>query len=152
MTDVPAQAVDVLTALEASVKSHSAFVSSCCDADWIDEDGRIAVRWLLSALREHRRRLRRAIRLWRTLSAADPVDGALVTATNELLDENRFFAPHIARWRSAAVGSLEIDRVSFWRHMAALAAANLHEAQKGCPTDPMSDAALQWTPVSRRTA
>jgi len=123
-----AQILDSLHALDDSVKAQSALLNSCCDADWLDGDSRMSARWLLSVLREHRRNLRRMSRVWRALTDADHIDGELVTATADLLDEHRSFRPHIEYWRTAAVTGIRSDRSRFWRDMIELAESNLCSA------------------------
>lgn len=86
------------------------------------------MRWLLSALREHRRNLRKMSRVWRALGVDDHIDGQLVAATADLLDEHRSFRPHIEYWRSAAVAGIRSDRSRFWRDMLDLAESNLRSA------------------------
>ena len=90
-----AEAVRVLHELNESTKAQQAFLNSCGDATWISDDERRAIRWLLSALIEHRRRVRITARMWRTLSPAESVGSELVSDTADLLDESRYFAPFI---------------------------------------------------------
>ncbi|CAN5327548.1 hypothetical protein BH11ACT7_BH11ACT7_11030 [soil metagenome] len=118
----------VLQELNDSIKAQQAFLNSCGDATWISEDERRAVRWLLSALIDHRRRVRVAARLWRTLQPHERVPLELVTETVELIDENRSFAPFIARWREAVVGRTRVERADLWRSMRELAESNLGHA------------------------
>jgi hypothetical protein len=61
-------AVRVFDELNESTKAQQAFRNSCCDATWISEEERRAIHWLLSALIDHRRRIRVTGRLWRTLN------------------------------------------------------------------------------------
>lgn len=123
-----AQILDSLHAIDDSVKAQSALLNSCCDADWLDEDSRTSARWLLSALREHRRNLRRMSRVWRALGVDDHIDGELVAATADLLDEHRSFRPYVEYWRVAAVTGIRSDRSRFWRDMLDLAESNLRSA------------------------
>lgn len=123
-----AQILDSLHTIDDSVKAQSALLNSCCDADWLDEDSRTSARWLLSALREHRRNLRKMSRVWRALGVGDHVDGDLVAATADLLDEHRSFRPHIEHWRAVAVAGIRSDRSRFWRDMLDLAESNLRSA------------------------
>lgn len=122
---VRAETVDVLADLNEAVKAQQAFLNSCADALWASADQRRAIRWLLAALIDHRRRIRAVLRLWRTLSASDPVERALVAETTELLDENRRFAPYVDAWRAVATGQLRSERQVFWHQMAELAQCNL---------------------------
>jgi hypothetical protein len=119
------EAVRALTELNESTKAQQAFLNSCGDATWISEDERQAIRWLLTALIEHRRRVRITARLWRTLTAAEPVGSELVSETVELLDESRYFAPFIAQWRSVVIGQTRVERKNFWHGMIELAQLNL---------------------------
>ena len=123
-----AQILDSLHAIDDSVKAQSALLNGCCDADWLDDDSRMSARWLLSALREHRRNMRKISRVWRALSGDDHIDGVLVAATADLLDEHRSFQPHIEHWRTAAVAGIRSDRSRFWRDMIDLAEWNLRSA------------------------
>ncbi|OPX09473.1 hypothetical protein [Mycobacterium sp. AT1] len=119
------EAVRVLQELNESTKAQQAFLNSCGDATWISDDERRAIRWLLSALVEHRRRVRITARMWRTLNATEPVGSELVSDTAELLDESRYFAPFIAQWRSVVIGHTRLERKRFWRSMIELAELNL---------------------------
>ncbi|TQR82723.1 hypothetical protein D8S82_30740 [Mycobacterium hodleri] len=119
------EAVRVLHELNESTKAQQAFLNSCGDATWISDDERRAIRWLLSALVEHRRRVRITARMWRTLSPAESVGSELVSDTAELLDESRYFAPFIDQWRSAVIGQTRLERKRFWRNMIELAEQNL---------------------------
>ncbi|CAN5306165.1 hypothetical protein BH09ACT8_BH09ACT8_25230 [soil metagenome] len=121
-------AVRVFEELNDSTKAQQAFLNSCNDATWISDDERRAVRWLLSALIDHRRRIRVTARLWRSLNAADPVPCELVTETTDLLDENRHFEPFIAQWRAVVIGRTRVERKDLWRSMIELAEANLHDS------------------------
>jgi hypothetical protein len=121
------EATRVLNELNESTKAQQAFLNSCSDATWITDEERRAIRWLLSALIEHRRRVRITVRLWRTLNPAEPVGSELVSETVDLLDENRYFAPFIAQWRAAVIGQTRVERTLFWRNMIELAQMNLHE-------------------------
>lgn len=123
-----AQILDSLRTIDDSVKAQSALLNGCCDAEWLDDDSRTSVRWLLSALREHRRNLRKMSRVWRALGVDDHIDGELVAATADLLDEHRSFRPHLEHWRAAAVAGIRSDRSRFWRDMLDLAEANLRSA------------------------
>lgn len=117
--------IDVLHDLEESIKGQTALLNGCCDADWIDEDARASVRWLLSALREHRRRVRQTARVWRTLAKDDSVHDELVSVTEEILDEHRYFRPYVENWRMATVAGIRSDRQAFWNDVMQLAQANL---------------------------
>lgn len=119
------EAVRVLHELNESTKAQQAFLNSCGDATWITDDERRAIRWLLSALVEHRRRVRITARMWRTLSPAESVGSELVSDTAELLDESRYFAPFIDQWRSVVIEQTRLDRKRFWRSMIELAELNL---------------------------
>jgi len=120
-----AEAVRVLHELNESTKAQQAFLNSCGDATWISDDERRAIRWLLSALVEHRRRVRITARMWRTLSPAESVGSELVSDTAELLDESRDFAPFIDQLRSVVIGQTRLERKLFWRSMIELAEQNL---------------------------
>jgi hypothetical protein len=120
-----AEAGRVLDELNESTKAQQAFLNSCGDATWISDDERRAIRWLLSALIDHRRRVRITARLWRTLNPAEPVGCELVAETAELLDESHHFAPFIAQWREAVIGQTRMERKRFWRSMIELAELNL---------------------------
>ncbi len=126
---MPAEAIRVLEELNELTKAQQSFLNSCGDATWISDDDRRAIRWLLAALVDHRRRVRTATRLWRTLSREEPVARSLVTETADLLDENGYFAPFIAQWRAVVVGRTRVDRTTFWRSMIELAELNLSEAR-----------------------
>ena len=119
------EAVRVLHDLNESTKAQQAFLNSCGDATWISDDERRAIRWLLSALVEHRRRVRITVRMWRTLSPTESVGSELVSDTADLLDESRYFAPFIDEWRSAVIGQTRLERKRFWRNMIELAEQNL---------------------------
>lgn len=119
------EAVRVLHELNESTKAQQAFLNSCGDATWISDDERRAIRWLLSALVEHRRRVRITVRMWRTLSPTESVGSELVSDTADLLDESRYFAPFIDEWRSAVIGQTRLERKRFWRNMIELAEQNL---------------------------
>ncbi|MCW2511782.1 MAG: hypothetical protein JWR11_824 [Mycobacterium sp.] len=129
-----AEAVRVLHELNESTKAQQAFLNSCGDATWITDDERRAIRWLLSALVEHRRRVRITARMWRTLSPDESVGSELVSDTAELLDESRYFAPFIDQWRSVVIGQTRLDRKRFWRSMIELAELNLgdRDAAESC--------------------
>lgn len=122
-------AVRVFAELNESTKAQQAFLNSCSDTVWMSDDERHAIRWLLSALVDHRRRIRVTGRLWRTLIATEPVPCDLVTQTTELLEENRHFAPFISRWRSVVVGRTRMERNDLWRSMIELAEMNLAGAR-----------------------
>lgn len=128
------EAVRVLHELNESTKAQQAFLNSCGDATWITDDERRAIRWLLSALVEHRRRVRITARMWRTLSPAESVGSELVSDTAELLDESRYFAPFIDQWRSVVIEQTRLDRKRFWRSMIELAELNLgdRDAAESC--------------------
>jgi hypothetical protein len=121
------EAARVLHELNESTKAQQAFLNSCGDATWISDDERRAIRWLLSALIEHRRRVRITARLWRTLSPAEAVGSELVSETVDLLDESRYFTPFIAQWRAVVLGHTRVERKNFWRSMIELAQLNLEE-------------------------
>ncbi|WP_178358839.1 hypothetical protein [Mycolicibacterium hippocampi] len=128
-------AVRVFGELNDSAKAQQALLNSCGEAAWITDEERRAIRWLLSALIEHRRRIRVTARLWRSLNPEEPVPCALVTETTELLDEHRHFEPFIARWRAVVINRARIDRTEFWRSMIELAELNLDlasEAEEPC--------------------
>ena len=122
---IQTEAVRVLDDLNETTKSRQAFLKSCGDAAWLGDDERRAIRWVLSALVEHRRRLRATARMWRALGVDEPADRALVAITGDLLDEDRYFAPIVAQWREAVVGRIYLERNTFWRSMIELAEANL---------------------------
>lgn len=128
------EAVRVLRELNESTKAQQAFLNSCGDATWISDDERRAIRWLLSALVEHRRRVRITARMWRTLSPTESVGSELVSDTADLLDESRYFAPFIDQWRSAVIGQTRLERKRFWRNMIELAEQNLggRDAAESC--------------------
>ena len=128
------EAVRVLHELNESTKAQQAFLNSCGDATWITDDERRAIRWLLSALVEHRRRVRITARMWRTLSPTESVGSELVSDTAELLDESRYFAPFIDQWRSVVIGQTRLERKRFWRSMIELAELNLgdRDAAESC--------------------
>lgn len=128
------EAVRVLHDLNESTKAQQAFLNSCGDATWISDDERRAIRWLLSALVEHRRRVRITARMWRTLSPTESVGSELVSDTADLLDESRYFAPFIDQWRSAVIGQTRLERKRFWRNMIELAEQNLgdRDAAESC--------------------
>lgn len=117
----------VLCELNHSIKAQQAFLNSCGDATWMSEEERRVVRWLLSALIDHRRRVRITARLWCALHPNEPVPSALVTETVELIDENRRFVPHIAQWRAIVVGRNRVERADLWRSMLELAESNLDQ-------------------------
>lgn len=121
-------AVRVFEELNDTTKAQQAFLNSCNDATWISDEERHAVRWLLAALIEHRRRIRVTARLWRSLHSAEPVPCELVTETTDLLDENRHFGPFIAQWRAVVIGRTRMERKDFWRSMIELAELNLHDS------------------------
>lgn len=127
------EAARVLLELNESTKAQQAFLNSCCDATWISDDERRAIRWLLSALIEHRRRVRITARLWRSLSPSEPVGRELVSETADLLDESQYFTPFIAQWREVVIGRTRVDRKTFWRNMIALAEQNLRERDAAEP-------------------
>jgi len=128
VTQMRAEAVRVLHELNESTKAQQAFLNSCGDATWIGDDERRAIRWLLSALVDHRRRVRITARLWRTLNPAEPVGGDLVADTVALLDENQSFTPLLAQWRAIVIGQTRLERTSFWRHLIEIAELNLEES------------------------
>jgi len=128
-----AEAVRVLHELNESTKAQQAFLNSCGDATWISDDERRAIRWLLSALVEHRRRVRITARMWRTLSPAESVGSELVSDTAELLDERRYFAPFIDQLRSVVIGQTRLERKRFWRSMIELAELNLGDTDAAEP-------------------
>ncbi|MHA3023457.1 hypothetical protein ACXPWS_24715 [Mycobacterium sp. BMJ-28] len=130
---IQAETVRVLDDLSETTKSQQAFLKSCGDAAWIGDDERRAIRWLLSALVEHRRRLRTTARMWRTMGHDEPAGRVLVAVTADLLDENRTFGPFVAQWREAVVANLTLDRKIFWRSMIELAEANLADAVHRTP-------------------
>lgn len=119
------EAIRVLHELNESTKAQQAFLNSCGDATWISDDERRAIRWLLSALVEHRRRVRIIARMWRTLNPDESAGSELVSDTAELLDESRYFAPFIDQWRSVVIGQTRLERKRFWRSMIELAELNL---------------------------
>jgi hypothetical protein len=128
-------AVRVFDELNESTKAQQALLNSCGDATWIGDEERRAIHWLLSALIDHRRRIRVTGRLWRTLNPDEPVPCALVTETTELLDENRHFAPFIAQWRAVVIGRTRSERKEFWRSMIELAEMNLgavRDSEESC--------------------
>ena len=127
---VRGEAVRVLTALGESTKAQQAFLNSCFDATWIGDDERSAIRWLLAALIDHRRRVRVAIRLWRTLNAGEPASRGLVTETADLIDENRHFTPLMSQWRTVVLGQTRLERNAFWRRMIELAELNIEESRE----------------------
>lgn len=133
MTDMRVEAVRVLHELNESTKAQQAFLNSCGDATWITDDERRAIRWLLSALVEHRRRVRITARMWRTLSPTESVGSELVSDTAELLDESRYFAPFIDQWRSVVIGQTRLERKRFWRSMIELAELNLGDRDAAEP-------------------
>ena len=120
-----AQIIGSLDDISESAKSQQALLNSCSDATWITDEERGAVRWLLSALIEHRRRVRVIARLWRTLGPDEPVGGALAAETAELIDENAHFRPFIEQWRSVVTERTRLERQAFWRQMIELAELNL---------------------------
>jgi hypothetical protein len=123
-------AVRVLDELHQAAKAQQAFLNSCGDATWISDDERRAIRWLLSALIDHRRRLRVTARLWKTLNPNEPVACALVTETTELMDENRSFTPFIAQWRAVVVERTRTERYDLWHRMIELAQSNLGQTTR----------------------
>jgi hypothetical protein len=128
-------AVRVFEELNDTTKAQQAFLNSCNDATWISDEERRAIRWLLAAVIDHRRRIRVTARLWRSLHAAEPVPCELVTETTDLLDENRHFEPFIAQWRAVVIGRTRVERKDLWRGMIELAESNLHdssEADEAC--------------------
>ena len=119
---------DVVTALKGLhefTKAQQAFLNSCSDAAWVTDEDRRAIRWLLDALAEHRRRVRVTLRLWRTLSERERLDGRLVAETSALLDENHYFVPHLAKWREIVTERTAAERKAFWDNMITLAQRNL---------------------------
>ncbi|GAB7071905.1 hypothetical protein H7J06_01160 [Mycobacterium hodleri] len=123
------EAVRVLNELNETTKAQQAFLNSCGDATWIGDEERRAIRWLLSALVDHRRRVRITARLWRTLNPAEPVGGDLVSDTVALLDENQSFTPLLAQWRAMVIGQTRLERHSFWRNLIEIAELNLVESR-----------------------
>ncbi|MGB3482988.1 MAG: hypothetical protein WBB07_12330 [Mycobacterium sp.] len=121
----------VLHELNDLIKMQQAFLNSCSDATWISEDERAAIRWLLSALIDHRRRVRVAARMWRTLHPDERASRALAEETVELIDENRRFSPYIAQWRAVVVERARVERNDMWRSMLELAEANLGPKRVG---------------------
>lgn len=130
---IQAEAIRVLEELNDTTKAQQAFLKSCGDAAWIGDEERSAIRWLLSALVEHRRRLRTTTRMWRAMAHDEPAGRALVAVTVELLDENSSFAPFVAQWREAVVGRVSLERNIFWRSMIELAQSNLTDAHDAGP-------------------
>lgn len=122
------QAVRRLDELNEITKAQQAFLNSCSDATWITDEQRYEIRWLLSALIDHRRRVRVTARLWRTLTPTEQVGHGLVAETTELIDENGYFAPLIERWRSIIVARTTSERKLFWFSMMELAERNLSMA------------------------
>lgn len=120
-------AVRVLQELNELTKAQQSFLNSCGDATWVTDDQRRAIRWLLAALVDHRRRVRVAIRLWRTMQPEEPVARSLVDETADLIDENRSFAPFIAQWRAVVIGRAQVERKTFWRSLIELAERNLSD-------------------------
>ncbi|CAN5124832.1 hypothetical protein BH11ACT6_BH11ACT6_48830 [soil metagenome] len=118
---------EALRELNESIKAQQAFLNSCGDATWISEEERRVVRWLLSALIDHRRRVRITTRLWCALNPNEPVPSALVAETVELIDENRRFVPYIAQWRATVVSRTRVERAELWRSMLELAESNLNQ-------------------------
>jgi hypothetical protein len=128
-------AVRVFEELNDTTKAQQAFLNSCNDATWISDEERRAIRWLLAAVIDHRRRIRVTARLWRSLHATAPVPCELVTETTDLLDENRHFEPFIAQWRAVVIGRTRVERKDLWRSMIELAESNLQdssEAEEAC--------------------
>lgn len=121
----------VLHELNDLIKTQQAFLNSCSDAAWISEEERRAIRWLLSALIDHRRRVRMAARMWRTLNPGEQAPRGLAAETVELIDENRRFAPYVAQWRAVVVGRARVERNELWRSMLELAEANLGSQPSG---------------------
>lgn len=119
------EAVRRLNELNEFTKAQQAFLNSCSDATWITGEQRDEIRWLLSALIEHRRRVRITARMWRTLTPAERVGHGLVAGTTDLIDENGYFAPLIESWRSIVVGRTTSERKAFWLSMMELAERNL---------------------------
>jgi hypothetical protein len=130
MAQMRGETVRVLTTLNESTKAQQAFLNSCSDAPWIGEEDRTAIRWLLAALIDHRRRVRIAIRLWRTLNADEPASGGLVAETTDLLDENRHFEPFIAQWRARVLSQTRLERNTFWRQMMETAELNIDQSRE----------------------
>lgn len=120
--------IAALNELQELAKSQQALLNSCSDAAWTTVDDREAIRWLLDALGEHRRRVRITTRLWRTLADGESLDGRLVAETSALFDENGYFVPHLAKWRDIVTERTVIERKVFWRNMITLAQGNLDEA------------------------
>lgn len=118
----------ILLQLNDAIKAQQAFLNSCSDATWVSADERVAIRWLLGALVDHRRRVRTAARLWRTLHPDEDASPELRRETVELLDENRSFRPYIAQWRGVVVGHARVERTDMWRSMRELADTNLGRA------------------------
>jgi hypothetical protein len=128
-------AVRVLQDLNELTKAQQSFLNSCGDATWVSDDERRAIRWLLAALVDHRRRVRVAIRLWRTMRPEEPVARSLVDETADLIDENRSFTPFIAQWRAVVVGRAQVERKTFWRSLIELAERNLcdeRDSEENC--------------------
>lgn len=123
-------AVRVFEELNDTTKAQQAFLNSCNDATWISDEERRAIRWLLAAVIDHRRRIRVTARLWRSLHAAEPVPCELVTETTDLLDENRHFEPFIAQWRAVVIGRTRVERKDLWRSMIELAESNLRDSSE----------------------
>jgi hypothetical protein len=128
-TQMRDEAVRVLHELNESTKAQQAFLNSCGDATWVGDEERRAIRWLLSALVDHRRRVRITARLWRTLNPAEPVGGDLVSDTVALLDENQSFTPLLEQWRAMVIGQTRLERNSFWRNLIEIAELNLVESR-----------------------
>ncbi|KPH20752.1 hypothetical protein AN948_05165 [Rhodococcus sp. ADH] len=120
--------VKALCALNDTTKRQQSLLNSCSDAEWLGEDERRAVRSLLDALIEHRRRVRVMIRLWRSLCLDDVLEEGLVRETSQIIDENRYFVPHVDKWRNAVIKREGLERELFWRGMIDLAQANLGES------------------------
>lgn len=131
VVDARAQEARVLQELNDLIKTQQAFLNSCSDAAWIGDDERRAIRWLLAALVDHRRRVRVAARMWRTLQPDEQAPRALAEETVELIDENRRFTPYVAQWRAVVVGRARVERNDLWRSMLELAEANLGPARAG---------------------
>jgi hypothetical protein len=128
-------AVRVFDELNESTKAQQAFLNSCGGATWISDEERRAIRWLLSTLIDHRRRIRVTARLWRTMNPNEPIPCELVTETADLLDENRHFAPFIAQWRAVVIGRTRLERKDLWHSMIELAELNLgrvSDAEESC--------------------
>lgn len=119
-----------LQSLNDVIKTQQAFLNSCMDQTWIGDEERQAIRWLLSAMVDHRRRIRVAARVWRTLRPREPVAAALVAETAELIDEYRRFVPYVDRWRALIIDRNRAERGDLWRGLLELAQANL-EAKMG---------------------